>query len=86
VTVTLLAANDLTETWRHDAACRGMDPDLFFPERGEAPAPAVAVCARCPVRDECFAYALAHGEKFGVWGGLPETRRRRLRTALRGQP
>ncbi len=74
MTVTLLdAVDDLTATWRRDAVCRGMDPDLFFPERGEAADLAVATCARCAVREECFAYALAHGEKFGVWGGLPES-------------
>jgi hypothetical protein len=52
--------------------------DEFFPERGRLSA-ARAVCARCPVRTACLEYALAHGETFGIWGGLNERERRRER-------
>lgn len=64
-------------------SCRGMDPDVFFPDRGESLAPAKAVCAECIVRDECLEYALDHGERFGVWGGTSERERRKLRRARR---
>jgi WhiB family redox-sensing transcriptional regulator len=65
--------------WRHDGACRGMNPDLFFPERGDPTMPAKAVCSQCPVRAECLRDALGQRERFGVWGGLSERERRVLR-------
>ena len=69
--------------WHADAACNGVDPDLFFPARGVDVTSAVRVCNECPVRAECLAYALAAGEKHGVWGGLSERQRRRIRNNLR---
>lgn len=66
-------------TWFAQAACRGLDPDLFFPERGESVRQAKAVCASCPVAAECLATALNNGEKHGIWGGLSEKQRRVLR-------
>ena len=57
----------------------GADADLFFPERGASTRRAKAICDGCPVRGECLDYALAHGEKFGIWGGLSERERRRVR-------
>jgi WhiB family redox-sensing transcriptional regulator len=65
--------------WRDRAACRGTDPDLFFPERGESADPARKICARCPARQPCLAYALDNGITHGVWGGLAERERRVLR-------
>ncbi|MFC0081494.1 WhiB family transcriptional regulator [Aciditerrimonas ferrireducens] len=65
--------------WQHRANCMGVDPDLFFPERGASTREAKAVCRGCVVREECLEYALANGEKFGIWGGLSERERRRLR-------
>lgn len=64
-------------------ACNGTDPDIFFPNRGESLEPALSVCAGCVVREECLEYALANGEKYGVWGGTSERERRRLRRARR---
>jgi WhiB family transcriptional regulator, redox-sensing transcriptional regulator len=67
------------EGWRERAACRGMGPDLFYAdnrghERDCAPIvrQAQAICARCPVRDECHAYALAlpANQRVGIWGGV----------------
>jgi WhiB family transcriptional regulator, redox-sensing transcriptional regulator len=66
-------------TWQNKANCMGVDPDLFFPERGASTREAKEVCRGCIVRDECLEYALANGEKFGIWGGLSERERRRLR-------
>ena len=66
-------------SWQAKANCMGVDPDLFFPERGASTREAKEVCRGCVVRDDCLEYALANGEKFGIWGGLSERERRRLR-------
>ncbi len=65
--------------WQERANCLGVDPDLFFPERGASTREAKSVCRGCEVRFECLEYALSHGEKFGIWGGLSERERRRVR-------
>ena len=67
--------------WQTRANCMGVDPDLFFPERGASTREAKEVCRGCVVREDCLEYALANGEKFGIWGGLSERERRRLRRA-----
>ena len=66
-------------SWQVQANCLGVDPDLFFPERGASTREAKAVCRACVVQNECLEYALVNGEKFGIWGGLSERERRRLR-------
>ena len=65
--------------WQDDANCLGVDPDLFFPERGASTREAKEVCRSCVVRLDCLEFALANGEKFGIWGGLSERERRRIR-------
>ena len=65
--------------WQERANCLGVDPDLFFPERGASTKEAKGVCGGCEVRMECLEYALRHGEKFGIWGGMSERERRRIR-------
>lgn len=65
--------------WRAYGACRQHPEVDFFPERGQPTAPAKAICAACPVRDECLSVALANGERHDIWGGLSERERRRLR-------
>lgn len=67
--------------WAHRAACLDADPEVFFPEKGrrDAADEAKAICAECPVAWECLEYALANNEGWGVWGGLSERERRRLR-------
>ncbi|HEY7705272.1 MAG TPA: WhiB family transcriptional regulator [Acidimicrobiia bacterium] len=72
-----LAEGDLS--WQDYANCRGADADLFFPERGASTRKAKAICAACDVRQECLDYAIASGEKFGIWGGMSERERRRVR-------
>jgi len=67
--------------WQSRSNCMGVDPDLFFPERGASTREAKEVCRGCVVRDECLEYALENGEKFGIWGGMSERERRRLRRA-----
>ena len=72
--------------WRTDAACSGVDSDIFFPvseEDPEATAQAKAICAECPVREACLQYALATNQSAGVWGGLDAGERRRMRRRIR---
>lgn len=65
-------------SWRQRAACRGVDPDIFYPVSDEEAEPAKAICAQCPVREACLEYALANRERDGVWGGATERERRRI--------
>ncbi len=76
-------AEELDRGWQSEAACRGMGTEVFYTDRGESTKPPKDVCAGCPVRAACLEYALAAGEQFGVWGGLSENERRRLRDARR---
>lgn len=64
--------------WARDAACAGTDPDRWFPGKGANLKPAKAVCAGCPVRQECLEYALAWNIADGIWGGLSARERRGL--------
>lgn len=68
-------------SWQDQANCMGVDPDLFFPERGASTREAKEVCRGCVVRLDCLEYALDNAEKFGIWGGMSERERRRLRRA-----
>jgi len=65
--------------WQADALCAQTDPEAFFPEKGGSTRDAKRICAACEVRAECLEYALANDERFGIWGGLSERERRRLR-------
>ncbi len=70
--------------WRHRAACRDEDPELFFPIGDTGPAlvqieDAKAICRVCPVVSACLEWALETDQDAGVWGGLSEPERRRLR-------
>jgi len=72
--------------WMTGGVCAQVDPDLWFPEKGGSTRQAKALCTRCPVHPECLAYALAHDERFGIWGGASERDRRRIkRTTTRPQ-
>jgi WhiB family redox-sensing transcriptional regulator len=71
------------ETWRLDALCAETDPEAFFPEQGGSTREAKRVCGGCAVRTECLEAALANDERFGIWGGLSERERRRLRLQRR---
>ncbi|MCZ7531940.1 MAG: WhiB family transcriptional regulator [Acidimicrobiia bacterium] len=71
--------------WRKDAACAGVDSDVFFPglEDPAASERAKVICAACPVQEACLQYALSTNQAAGVWGGLDANERRRLRRRLR---
>ena len=66
-------------SWQERALCAQTDPEAFFPEKGGSTREAKRVCTSCDVRSECLEYALAHDERFGIWGGLSERERRRLK-------
>jgi len=70
--------------WRSKAACRHVDPNLFFPNGNTGAAlsqieAAKAFCRSCPVQQDCLEFALESNQEDGVWGGKDETERRRLR-------
>lgn len=89
----------LDDEWRKDAACRSVDPDVFFPQstttgrsakidiQGQTEA-AKAICSTCPVRPDCLEFALTTNQEAGIWGGLDEEERRKLRRkrGLRKKP
>jgi WhiB family transcriptional regulator, redox-sensing transcriptional regulator len=77
------AAPESEESWRVDALCAETDPEAFFPEKGGSTREAKRVCVGCAVRTECLEFALSNDERFGIWGGLSERERRRLRLARR---
>ena len=66
-------------TWQADALCAQTDPEAFFPEKGGSTREAKRICESCEVRSECLDYALENDERFGIWGGLSERERRKLR-------
>ena len=65
--------------WQELALCAETDPEAFFPEKGGSTREAKKVCSGCEVRRECLEYALASDQRFGIWGGLSERERRRLK-------
>ena len=67
------------EQWQERALCAQTDPEAFFPEKGGSTREAKRICTGCEVRSECLEYALEHDERFGIWGGLSERERRRLK-------
>ena len=75
----IYAKADLDTSCQDEANCLGVDPDLFFPERGASTREAKEVCQGCVVKDDCLEFALQNGEKFGIWGGMSERERRRIR-------
>ncbi|PFG27103.1 WhiB transcriptional regulator [Corynebacterium renale] len=67
------------QEWQDQALCAQTDPEAFFPEKGGSTREAKRICKACPVRDECLEFALEHDERFGIWGGLSDRERRRLK-------
>jgi WhiB family redox-sensing transcriptional regulator len=71
--------------WQDQALCAQVDSELFFPEKGGTSRPAKQICRQCEVRAQCLEYALEHDEMFGIWGGLSERDRRRVKRAAVSQ-
>ena len=70
----------MKQLWRQQAACRGLEPAVFYPTGDDEENAEVAkeVCGQCPVREACLEHALAVREKEGIWGGCTERERRRI--------
>lgn len=88
--MTAPAASYRRSSWRESAACRADDPEIFFPIGRSGPAlaqarRAKAVCAHCPVRLRCLAFALDTHQEYGIWGGYDENERRVLHRHRRRQ-
>lgn len=74
----LLDLDEEVLEWQAKALCAQSDPEAFFPEKGGSTREAKKICQGCEVRIQCLEYALANGERFGIWGGLSERERRKL--------
>jgi WhiB family redox-sensing transcriptional regulator len=72
-------SDDNPLAWQSDSLCAQTDPEAFFPEKGGSTRDAKKICASCEVRVHCLEYALENDERFGIWGGLSERERRKLR-------
>jgi len=72
-------SEDSELAWQTDALCAQTDPEAFFPEKGGSTRDAKRICTSCDVRSECLEYALQNDERFGIWGGLSERERRKLK-------
>ncbi len=77
--LTLIMEPEGAFAWQEEALCAQTDPEAFFPEKGGSTREAKRVCQGCTVRTECLEYALGNDERFGIWGGLSERERRKLR-------
>jgi len=73
---------DEDDQWQERGLCAQTDPEAFFPEKGGSTREAKRICQGCEVRDRCLEYALANDERFGIWGGLSERERRRLKRGI----
>jgi WhiB family redox-sensing transcriptional regulator len=73
---------DIEDQWQDRALCAQTDPEAFFPEKGGSTREAKRICQGCEVRSECLEYALHKDERFGIWGGLSERERRRIKRGI----
>jgi WhiB family transcriptional regulator, redox-sensing transcriptional regulator len=74
-----IGAETDAQSWQEQALCAETDPEAFFPEKGGSTREAKKICTGCEVKAQCLEYALSNDERFGIWGGLSERERRRLR-------
>jgi len=79
LTGTEATEDDTLLAWQDKALCAQTDPEAFFPEKGGSTREAKRICVSCEVKQECLEYALMQDERFGIWGGLSERERRRLK-------
>jgi WhiB family redox-sensing transcriptional regulator len=79
--------DDRRASWRDDALCAQVDTgDIFYPPKGASSRDAKRLCGLCEVRQQCLDFALTTEERYGIWGGLSERERRRIRQATVGHP
>lgn len=65
-------------SWREEALCAQVDPEIFFPEKGQPTRDAKKICDTCGVREQCLQWAMATNQRHGVWGGLTARERSNL--------
>lgn len=70
------------DEWQDRALCAQTDPEAFFPEKGGSTREAKRICQGCEVKADCLEYALHNDERFGIWGGMSERERRRLKRGI----
>jgi len=75
----IVGIDEDASAWQASALCAQTDPEAFFPEKGGSTREAKGVCRACEVKKECLEYALTHDERYGIWGGLSERERRKLK-------
>lgn len=81
--IDLTAASTDEDQWQGVCTVRADRPGSILPRKGAVrPAKAKRICLGCEVRDSCLEYALANDERFGIWGGLSERERRRLKRGI----
>lgn len=73
------ADDDDELAWQLGALCAQTNPEAFFPEKGGSTRDAKKVCGGCDVKSTCLEYAIENDERFGIWGGMSERERRKLR-------
>lgn len=76
VTRPLFGALSDRDSWSDDAACKGVDIDIFFSLDDADQRQALQLCRSCPVQQECLRYAIDQREMYGIWGGMSESERR----------
>lgn len=65
--------------WQEGALCAQTDPEAFFPDPGGNTKEIKKICSKCDAKEDCLEYALENDERWGIWGGLTERERRRLK-------
>ena len=78
-TIDEVASEAAVESWMRSGRCAGLDPATFFPSDGVGVVHAIQICLTCVVQERCLEYALENRISIGVWGGVSERGRRRLR-------
>lgn len=68
--------------WTKQALCAEVDYEIFFPNKGDRTVDAKRICRSCNVKQECLEYSFKNNERFGIWGGLTEFDRKKLRRKL----
>ena len=67
--------------WMDSALCAQVDGDLHYPDKGASNKEAKRICGLCPVKAQCLEYAMERDERFGVYGGLTERERHKLKAS-----
>lgn len=67
--------NEERYNWQERAACRGIEPEIFFPISDDEAGPAKAICGACESRTQCLLFSFQNRERYGVWGGVTEKER-----------